>query len=82
MTQDQRNTARARVHYQVVPRLWVATEAEYGSGLPVEVGGIGDLGLLHPEYGQAVLDRVNFDSGRVRPSFSLDISAGAELWKH
>jgi hypothetical protein len=53
-----------------------------GSGLPVEGGGIGDLGLLHQEYGQAVLDRVNFDSGRVRPSFSLDISAGAELWKH
>lgn len=26
VTQDQRSTARARVHYQVVPRLWVAPE--------------------------------------------------------
>ena len=82
VTQDQRNTARARVRYQVVPRLWVATGAEYGSGLPVELGGISDLGLLQQQYGQAVLDRINFDRGRVRPSFSLDFSAGAEVWKH
>lgn len=82
VTQDQRNTARARVRYQVVPRLWIATGAEYGSGLPVELGGFGDLGLLQQQYGQAVLDRVNFDRGRVRPSFALNFSAGAELWKH
>jgi hypothetical protein len=82
VTQDQRNTARARFRYQVVPRLWVAAGAEYGSGLPVELRGGGDLGVLQQQYGQAVLDRVNFDRGRVRPSFSLDFSAGAELWKH
>jgi len=82
VTQDQRNTARARFRYQVLPRLWVASGAEYGSGLPVELDGFGDLGLFAQQYGQAVLDRVNFDRGRVRPSFSLDISAGAELWKH
>ena len=82
VTQDQRNTARARVRYQVLPRLWVATSAEYGSGLPVELGGFGDLGLFQQQYGQAILDRVNFERGRVRPSFSLDFSAGAELWKH
>jgi hypothetical protein len=82
VTQDQRNTVRARVRYQVAPRLWVATAAEYGSGLPVELGGFGDLGLLRQQYGQAVLDRVNFERGRVRPTFSLDVSAGADLWKH
>jgi hypothetical protein len=82
VTQDQRNTVRARVRYQVVPRLWIATGAEYGSGLPVELGGFGDLGLLQQQYGQAVLDRVNFDRGRVRPSFALNFSAGAELWRH
>ena len=81
ITQDQRNTARGRVRYQVTPRLWVATGAEYGSGLPVELGGFGDLGLLQQQYGQAVLDHVNFDRGRVRPSFSLDFSAGAEVWR-
>jgi hypothetical protein len=37
---------------------------------------------LQQQYGQAVLDRINFDRGRVRPSFSLDFSAGAEVWKH
>jgi len=82
VTQDQRNTVRARVRYQVAPRLWVATAAEYGSGLPVELGGFDDLGLLQQQYGQAVLDRVNFERGRVRPTFSLDVSAGADLWKH
>jgi outer membrane receptor for Fe3+-dicitrate len=37
---------------------------------------------LQQQYGQAVLDRVNFERGRVRPTFSLDVSAGADLWKH
>ena len=37
---------------------------------------------MQQQYGQAVLDRINFDRGRVRPSFSLDFSAGAEVWKH
>ena len=81
ITQDQRNSARARFRYQVLKRLWVATGAEYGSGLPVELEGFGDLGLFQQQYGQAVVDRVNFDRGRVRPSFSLDFSAGAEVWR-
>ncbi len=82
VTQDQRNTARARIRYQVLPRLWVATAAEYGSGLPVELEGFGDTALFQQQYGQAVLDRVNFERGRVRPLFSLDFSAGADVWKH
>ncbi|MBZ5579953.1 MAG: TonB-dependent receptor [Acidobacteriia bacterium] len=82
ISQDQRNSVRARFRYQVLPRLWVASAAAYGSGLPVELAGVGDAGLLAQQYGQAVLDRVNFDRGRVRPSFSLDFSAGAEVWKH
>ncbi len=81
VTQDQRNTLRARFRYQLLPRLWLAAGAEYGSGLPVELGGFGDLGLLRRQYGEPVLNRVNFDRGRVRPSFSLDVSAGADVWK-
>jgi hypothetical protein len=80
VTQDQRNTARARFRYQVVPRLWFASSAEYGSGLPVELDNGTDLSLLQQQYGQAVVDRVNFSAGRVRPSFALDLSVGAELW--
>jgi len=29
-----------------------------------------------------VVNRVNFSRGRVRPSFSLDASVGADLWVH
>jgi hypothetical protein len=79
VTQDQRNTVRARFRYQVLPRLWFASAAEYGSGLPVEVDP-SSLPLLQQQYGQAVVDRVNFSAGRVRPSFALDFSVGAELW--
>ena len=38
------------------------------------------LDFLAAQYGQAVLRRVNFDRGRVRPSFALDASVGAGLW--
>jgi outer membrane receptor for Fe3+-dicitrate len=29
-----------------------------------------------------VVNRVNFDRGRVNPSFSINASIGAELWRH
>ncbi|HYM10443.1 MAG TPA: hypothetical protein VEU62_06915, partial [Bryobacterales bacterium] len=35
-------------------------------------------GLVSPR----VLERVNFARGRVRPAWGLDVSAGAELWRH
>jgi len=79
VTQDQRHTVRTRFRYQVAPRLWAALGAEYGSGLPVEFNGTEQQAVA--QFGQAIVDRVNFDSGRVRPSFSLDASAGADLWK-
>lgn len=81
ITQDQRNTARARIRYQMLPRLWVAAGSQYGSGLPVQLDESTDTNLLAQQYGQGVLDRVNLQRGRVRPSFSLDLSAGADLWK-
>jgi hypothetical protein len=30
---------------------------------------------------QAILDKVNFDRGRVRPNFSLDFSVGVRAWE-
>ncbi len=81
ITQDQRNTARARMRYQVKPRLWVAASAEYGSGLPVEINGDSDIADLQAQYGPQIINRVNFSAGRVRPNFSLDFSAGLDLWK-
>jgi outer membrane receptor for Fe3+-dicitrate len=33
------------------------------------------------EYGQQVVDRVNFERDRVKPNFSLNASVGADIWK-
>ncbi len=82
ISQDQRNTARARMRYQLSSRVWTAFDAEYGSGLPVEIEGEADVNDLIAQYGQQIVNRVNFEAGRVRPNFSLDFTIGAELWKH
>jgi outer membrane receptor for Fe3+-dicitrate len=79
VSQDQRNTVRTRFRYQIVERLWVALGGEYGSGLPVEFDGTEEQAVA--QYGQAIVNRVNFDVGRVKPSLSIDASAGADLWK-
>jgi hypothetical protein len=78
-SQDQRNTLRLRFRYQLASRLWVAAGADYGSGLPFDFDGTYQQALA--EYGQAVVDRINFDRGRVRPSLSIDASAGADVYK-
>jgi outer membrane cobalamin receptor len=80
ITQDQRNTVHSRVRYQIVPRAWVAMGGSYGSGLPVEFDGTQADAIA--AYGQRIVDRLNLDRGRVRPSFSLDASAGVDLWKN
>ena len=79
VTQDQRNTVRTRFRYQLAQRLWLALGGEYGSGLPFEFDGTEPQAVM--QFGQAIVSRVNFDNGRVRPSLSVDASAGADLWK-
>jgi len=78
-SQDQRHTARTRVRYQVTPRLWFAAGAEYGSGLPFEF--TGNLNQALAEYGPQMLNRVNVADQRIKPTFSLNLSAGADLYK-
>jgi hypothetical protein len=78
-SQDQRNTLRTRFRYQLWPRLWLAGGADYGSGLPFDFGGTPDQALS--QYGQAVVDRVNFERGRVKPSLSINASVGADVYK-
>lgn len=82
ISQDQRNTARARARYQITKRVWIATSAQYGSGLPSELPDDVDVSDLVAQYGQSIVNRVNFSAGRVRPNFSLDLNAGTLLWKH
>ncbi len=77
ITQDQRNTARARFRYEITKRVWVAAGSSYGSGLPVEFEGTQAEAL--GQYGPRIVDRVDFERGRVRPSFTLDLSAGVIL---
>jgi hypothetical protein len=78
VSQDQRNTARAMVRYQIAPRFWTAWTASYNSGLPAEI--TQPIPLLISEYGSAVVQKVNFDRESVNPSFSVDASFGAEIW--
>ena len=81
-SQDQRHTVRGRLRYQVHPRFWIAGAAAYGSGLPFVLGAYTDsYQQALAQYGQAVVDRIDFALGRVRPSLSIDASVGAELYK-
>jgi hypothetical protein len=80
ISQDQRNTARARVRFQAATRLWFAAAAEFGSGLPVSLDNPINYNDALTQYGAAILNQVNFGAGRVRPNFSLDASAGATLY--
>lgn len=79
-SQDQRNTVRLRMRYQATRRFWVAGGGEYGSGLPFDFTGTYQLALA--EYGQAMVNRIDFARGRVRPSLSVDVSAAAEIFKN
>jgi outer membrane cobalamin receptor len=79
VTQDQRHTVRGRASYQLTSSAWLALAAAYGSGLPFEFEG--DRQQAVAQYGERIVDRVNFDTGRVRPSFSVDASVGITLSK-
>lgn len=76
-TQDQRNTARGRLRYQVEPRFWIAGGAQFNSGLPFDYAGSRQAAL--DEYGQAVLNRINFARGRIFPSATFNASAGVDV---
>ncbi|MFZ0759269.1 MAG: TonB-dependent receptor, partial [Candidatus Sulfotelmatobacter sp.] len=78
-SQDQRNTARLRIRYQLMKRLWIAGGCEYGSGLPFDFDGTAQQALA--EYGQKVVDRININSGRIKPTLAVDASLGAQLYK-
>jgi hypothetical protein len=81
ISQDQRNTLRARVRVAAHPRVWFAVASSYSSGLPVEINGPADLDFIAEQYGDQILSKVNFDRGRVRPSASLDASVGVNLFQ-
>ncbi len=78
-SQDQRNTVRARAFYQAASRLWFALGCDYNTGLPFEPN-------LTPqqyvtEYGQVVINHLNFNRNRVSPYFTQNLTVGADLLK-
>jgi hypothetical protein len=78
-SQDQRNTLRARVRYQIIPRLWMALGCDYNTGLPFEP----DLTPQQyaTEYGQVVISHLNFNRDRIDPYFTQNLSVGADVFK-
>jgi len=77
-SQDQRNTVRTRFQYQLARRIWAAAGADYGSGLPFEFQGTEEDALA--QYGPRVVDRLNFDRGRIKPMLDINVSLGADLY--
>lgn len=78
-SQDQRHTVRGRLFYQATPRLWFAGGVQFDTGLPFEFDGDPDAVLA--QYGQQVLDRINFERGRIFPAFQVNASASLDLYK-
>lgn len=79
-SQDQRNTLRGRLRYQVHPRLWLASGVQFDSGLPFQFDG--DPATALAEYGPQVLSRINFARGRIDPTLLVNASVGADLYRH
>ncbi len=79
ISQDQRNTARARIRFQAQRRLWLAVGGQYDSGLPADTGD-SNTGFLLGQYGPAILSQVNLDRNRVRPIFVADAAAGVDVY--
>jgi hypothetical protein len=79
ISQDQRHTVHGQLRYQPWSRFWMAVGASYGSGLPVELSGE-DVATLIQEFGQQVVDQVNLDAGRVKPSLAANVSGAVELY--
>ncbi len=77
VSQDQRNTFSTRWIYHLPHGVWVGTGAQYGSGLPVDFTGTEQEAIA--QYGQKLVNRVNFSRGRVRPSLAVDASAGIRI---
>ena len=86
-TQDQRHTLRGRVRFQAAPRLWVAGGVQYNSGLPFQFQcpdgeAVSDcIASQAAIYGQNVVNRIDFNRGRILPSFQVSASVGADLYK-
>ena len=77
ISQDQRHTVRAQASYRITERFWAGLAGSYNSGLPIESEG--DLDEAAEQYGERIVSQVDLENGRVRPSWTLDATAGTIL---
>jgi len=77
--QDQRNFVETRFDYQWFRRFFVAGGAAYGSGLPFDYDVSSHDAL--DEYGQDVVNRINFARNRVKPTLSVQAFAGIDFYQ-
>lgn len=78
-TQDQRNTLRDRIQWQVMPRMWIALGSDYNSGLPFEANQTLQQDVA--EYGPAVVSHLNFARGRISAVLTENASVSADLYR-
>jgi len=78
-SQDQRQTIRARVRYQVAPHLWLALGSDYNSGLPFQPDSTPQQ--YATEYSQVVINHLNFNRNRISPYLTENVSMGADLYQ-
>jgi outer membrane receptor for Fe3+-dicitrate len=78
-SQDQRQTIRTRLRCQAAPRLWIALGSAYNSGLPFQP----DLTPQQyaTEYGQTVINHLDFKRDRISPFLTENASVGTDLFK-
>ena len=89
-SQDQWYTIRGRLRYQVTPSACGFALAKFNMTLAFLSSSMATQTLTLQQcvdspnvraYGQAVLNRVNFVTGRINPSFQVNASAGADVYK-
>ena len=78
-SQDQRNTVRGRLRYRLTKKIWMAGGIQFDSGLPFDFQGSYQQALA--EYGEQVVSRINFPRGRIYPSFQVNASAAANVYR-
>lgn len=85
ISQDQRNTVAAQLRFQPHRRTWFSVGTRYGSGLPYESDDDDDNDDDDDDHEtipipRDILDKIDLARGRVKPNFSLNVSAGVRLW--
>jgi hypothetical protein len=86
-SQDQRNTVRGRLFYQLTKRLWIAGGIQFDSGLPFQPNCPNPNSPTEcaafelPTYGPQVIGRLNFVRDRILPAFQVNASVGTDVYK-